>query len=224
MSLQLDAQLWGSRPAGFHALNVLLHAANVLLLFGWLSRLTGQVGRSALVAALFALHPLHVQSVVWAAERKDVLSTLFWLLSMWAYAFYAARPNGARYGLVVLAFALGLLAKPMLVTLPFVLLLLDYWPLGRLQLAGTDDKRPAVSWRWLLLEKVPLLALAVASCVVTVAAQHSGGAVYGLAALTIGGRLANALLAYGWYLAKTAWPADFDRCAMNVKLFLGDSG
>ncbi len=208
LSLQLDVQLWGRRPGGLHVMNVLLHAANVLLLFGWLSRLTGQTGRSALVAALFALHPLHVQSVVWATERKDVLSTLFWLLSMWAYAFYAARPNGARYGLVVLAFAMGLLAKPMLVTLPFVLLLLDYWPLGRLHLPGTEVKCPAVSWRWLVLEKVPLLALAVASCVVTVVAQHSGGAVYGLARLTIGGRLANALSGYGWYLAKTAWPAD----------------
>src|SRR5205814_9008341 len=121
-------------PYGYHVTNLLLHTANALLLFGVLRRLTGAVAPSALSAALFAAHPLHVESVAWVAERKDVLSTLFWMLTLWAYVRYVERPGPGRYALVLLAFALGLTAKPMLVTLPFVLLLLDYWPLRRLQI------------------------------------------------------------------------------------------
>src|SRR5947208_2936793 len=131
VSLQLDRSVFGPDPWGFHATNLLLHTANVLLLFWALRRLTGSTWRSACVAAFFAVHPLHVESVAWVAERKDVLSTLFWMLTLWAYARYAEQPGPGRYVGVVAAFAVGLLAKPMLVTLPFVLLLLDYWPLGR---------------------------------------------------------------------------------------------
>jgi hypothetical protein len=140
-SLQLDATLYGGESAwGYHLTNLLLHTANVVLLFLALRRLTGAVGRSAVVAALFAVHPAHVESVAWVAERKDVLSGLFWMLTMLAYAWYAERPGWRRYLPVLAAFALGLMAKPMLVTLPFVLLLLDYWPLA-------TRPCPACCWR-----------------------------------------------------------------------------
>jgi Tfp pilus assembly protein PilF len=198
LSLQLDATLYGGlKPGFFHLTNVLLHAANAVLLFLVLGRLTGAVWRSAVVAALFALHPLHVESVAWVAERKDVLSTLFWMLTLVAYLGYVRRPGVGRYLLVALALALGLMAKPMLVTLPCVLLLLDYWPLRR---------RPAVSWPRLVIEKLPLFGLVVASCVVTVIAQREGQAVAPLAALPLAARIGNALLAYVGYLGMMLWP------------------
>src|SRR5262249_17794153 len=134
ISLQLDAQVFGLAPRGYHLTNLLLHTASVLLLFGVLRSMTGAVWRSAFVSALFGVHPLHVESVGWIAERKDVLSSFFWMLTMAGYAWYARRPGLGRYLLVVVVFVLGLMAKPMLVTLPCVLLLLDYWPLGRLRL------------------------------------------------------------------------------------------
>jgi tetratricopeptide (TPR) repeat protein len=199
LSLQLDCELYGGlEPGGFHLTNVLLHAANGVLLFLVLGRLTGAPWRSAVVAGLFALHPLHVESVAWVSERKDVLSTLFWVLTMAAYLHYVRRPGVGRYLLVVLALGLGLLAKPMLVTLPFVLLLLDYWPLRRWP--------PAVSFGHLLVEKLPLLALALASCVVTFLAQRRGEAVAPLEAFPLGARVGNALLAYVGYLGKMLWP------------------
>src|ERR1700737_1654355 len=134
LSLQLDAQLFGgAQPWGYHLTNIVLHAANALLLFRILRRLTGAIWRSAMVAALFALHPLHVESVAWIAERKDTLATLFGLLSLIAYVRYAAAPSSSRYAWTAITLALGLLAKPMLVTWPFVMLLLDYWPLRRLR-------------------------------------------------------------------------------------------
>src|SRR5208282_1193673 len=136
LSHMLDVQLYGAAPGPHHLTNLLFHIANTLLLFGLLHRMTGALGRSAFVAGLFALHPLHVESVAWVAERKDVLSTLFWMLTLWAYVEYVRRPGLRRYGAVLLFFALGLMAKPMLVTLPFVLLLLDYWPLGRVGTGG----------------------------------------------------------------------------------------
>jgi tetratricopeptide (TPR) repeat protein len=215
LSLQLDSTLYGGPKAGgFHLTNVLLHAANVLLLFLVLGRMTGAVGRSAVVAGLFALHPLHVESVAWVAERKDVLSTLFWILTLAAYLHYVRRPGVLRYLLVVLAFALGLLAKPMLVTLPCVLLLLDWWPLGRLtgpvpaaQTAGASPAARPTTVRRLLLEKLPLFALALASCAVTLLAQSRGEAVKSFEAFPPGARAANALLAYVGYLGKTFWPA-----------------
>jgi tetratricopeptide (TPR) repeat protein len=200
LSLQLDAQLYGGQNAGaFHRTNVLFHAANTLLLFLFLVRLTGARGRSAVVAGLFALHPLHVESVAWIAERKDVLSTFFWFLALPAYLFYLKRPSVLRYLPLLLALGLGLLAKPMLVTLPCVLLLFDYWPLHRLQ--------SIKSFSHLLCEKVPLFALVLASCIVTFRAQLHGQYVAPLEVLPLVARVDNALLAYTVYLGKMLWPA-----------------
>ena len=176
----------------------MLHALNAALLFIALRRMTARRWPSALVAALFALHPQHVESVAWVSERKDVLSTFFWMLTLLAYAAYAARPRRWRYALVVLALALGLMAKPMLVTLPFVLLLLDYWPLGRL-----DPARPQLR---LFLEKLPLMALAVGAAVVTFVVQQQAGAVVSTAAVPLSARVANAGLAYATYLWRTVVP------------------
>jgi tetratricopeptide (TPR) repeat protein len=196
LSLQLDASAFGPQsPWGFHLSNVLLHAASAVLLFLALRLMTGAVWRSALVAALFAVHPAHVESVAWVAERKDVLSGLFGMLTLLAYAWYVRRPGTGRYLAVLAAFALGLLAKPMLVTLPCVLLLLDYWPLGRMK------------GRFFLLEKLPLFALTAAACLVTMYAQGRGGAVNTLEQLPLGERLMNALAAYAGYLGELIWPA-----------------
>ncbi len=167
-----------------------------------------------MVAALFALHPLHVESVAWVAERKDVLSTLFALLTMLAYVRYTARPSATRYVSVIVLFALGLMSKPMLVTLPFVLLLLDYWPLGRWN-SPPNSPRPW-GWRsagrtafWLVIEKVPLLILAAASSVVTCIAQQSKGAMAMLSnEMSFSARLLNALVSYVAYLGKTIWPSE----------------
>jgi tetratricopeptide (TPR) repeat protein len=200
LSLMLDTQLFGTEAWGYHLTNLLLHLANTLLLFGLLRRLTGATLRSALVAALFAVHPLHVESVAWVSERKDVLSTLFGLLTLWAYARYAEAQGLRRYLLVVLGLALSLLAKPMLVTLPFVLLLLDYWPLRRW--------RSAAPAGWLLLEKLPLLVLSAASGTMTVWAQRHGRAFQELADLSLPARLSNALVSYVDYLRQTIWPLD----------------
>ncbi len=196
LSHRLDCEAFGLDPRGHHLSSLLLHLANTVLLFVVLRRLTGADWKSGLVAALFALHPLNVESVAWVSERKNVVSTTFWLLAMWAYAGYAARRSVWRYLGVTLLLALGLMAKPMLVTLPCVLLLLDYWPLGRV-----TSRR---SVRSLVLEKIPLFALAAASCVVTILAQ--GGAVATLAEHSAGVRVANALVSYLRYLEQTLWP------------------
>jgi tetratricopeptide (TPR) repeat protein len=209
LSLQLDATLFGPGSLlarGCHLTNLLLHTANAILLLIVLRRLTGALWRSALVAALFALHPLHVESVAWVAERKDVLSTFFWILTLGAYGWYVRRPGPARYLAVVAPFGLGLLAKPMLVTLPCVLLLLDYWPLGRLSGSGTPPAR--APWRRRFAEKVPLLLLALASCVVTWYAQRGAGAVLTLEVVSPRLRLSNALESYVTYLGQTLWPQD----------------
>lgn len=198
MSHALDCTLFGLRPAGHHATNLLLHIANTILLFLLLSRMTGFVWRSAFVAAIFAVHPLHVESVTWIAERKDVLSTFLWIITMWAYLQYIERPSWWRYLLVALAFALGLMSKPMLVTLPIVLLLLDFWPLGRW--AG-------YTWRKLIWEKLPLFALAAASSVVTFIVQQRGGAVRTMEQYSLGERAANAVVSYIGYIGKMFWPA-----------------
>jgi len=202
LSHMVDVQLFGLNAGAHHTVNVLFHVANTLLLFGILQRMTGAVGRSALVAALFAVHPMHVESVAWVAERKDVLSTCCWLLTMWAYVAYAHRPDWRRYALVVLGLTLGLMAKPMVVTLPFVLLLLDLWPLRRATLGHSP--RP-VSLR-LLYEKVPLVALALVASVVTVVVQRQGGAVVRLDLIPLSTRFANALVAYVHYVEKLLWP------------------
>ncbi len=213
LSFMLDSQLFGLHPGGFLLTNLLFHIANALLLVLWLLYLTRSWGCSFLVAALFALHPLHVESVAWATERKDVLSTFFWLLTMWAYVWYAGRPRLGRYLLILVCFSLGLMAKPMLVTLPFVLLLLDYWPLGRLSLKGpglaaaSPKPGPGVTLKRLVWEKSPLLVISALSIVVTFYAQKEAGAVSTLHNLPIPYRLANAMVAYVSYLGKMFWPA-----------------
>jgi hypothetical protein len=202
----IDWQLYGPEPAGHHLTSLLLHAANVVLLFLLLNQMTGALWRSAWVAAVFALHPLRVESVVWVAERKDVLSTLFWMLAVWAYVRYA---KGLKfqisdfkffYGLSLLFFDLGLMSKPMLVTLPFVLLLLDYWPLGRLEFGPRFSRR-------LIVEKIPFLALAFCSSAITFVVQNRSGVVASLSAVSLGERLANVPVAYVRYLGKIFWPS-----------------
>lgn len=195
ISHMADCQLWGVNPAGHHLTNVFFHVLNVLLLFWFLCRSTGSFWKSWFVAALFAIHPIHVESVAWIAERKDVLSGCFWMLTMIAYASYSENPRPARYVGVLFLFALGLMAKPMLVTLPFVLLLLDYWPFRRAQ-----------SWKVLFIEKIPLLLLSAVSCIVTFLAQRSIGAVASVESVSMWARGANAAVAYIRYLLKAFWP------------------
>lgn len=242
LSHMLDCQLFGLNPAGHHAINLLLHIANSLLVLLLLKRITGALWRSAFVAALFALHPLHVESVAWISERKDVLSTFFGLLAIWAYSSYVKAANkkqnaesGIRqaasrfmfhascyYMLSLLLFACSLMSKPMLVTLPFVLLLLDYWPLrrwqvvsGKWRVTGQDseaqrsmfDVRGSTFAR-LLFEKLPFLALSLTSSVVTVLAQHGWGALSQPTATLMGSRFANASVSYVRYIGKVLWPHD----------------
>ncbi len=198
LSFMLDFELYGLNPGGYHVTNLFLHLANTLLLFLVLKKTTEEVWQSAFVAALFALHPLHVESVAWIAERKDVLSTFFWMLTMWAYLLYVKRPGSARYLLIVIAFALGLMAKPMLVTLPFVLLLLDYWPLERLE-SGRSLLR-------LVLEKTPLFVLSAISCLVTIIVQRKGGGLGSFDDFPLSVTIPNALVTYVSYLGKMIWP------------------
>jgi tetratricopeptide (TPR) repeat protein len=215
LSLMLDCQLPGPKARTCHIVNLLFHIANALLLFYLLNRMTDRPWRSAFVAAIFALHPLHVESVAWVSERKDVLSTFFWLLTMWAYFRYAMRPNFARFAPVLLFFGLGLMAKPMLVTLPFVLLLMDYWPLRRWPLAPAHSASPndrciptgnnTKLMLRLIAEKLPLFALVAISCVVAYLAQQSAGSI---APYSLVVRLANAALAYAKYIWLMFWPAN----------------
>ena len=239
MSHALDTQIFGLNPAGPHDVNVLLHIVNALLLFWLLQRATGFVGRSWMVAALFALHPINVESVAWIAERKNLLSMFFFLLTLAAYRWYARRPRGSRYLVVASLFALGLMSKPQAITLPFVLLLWDYWPLQRFsaqvqgptlakeeensrsldsfrslgmaergthrsETAVTADGMPVRSFSALIWEKVPLLGLCIASAVLTLSAQSSGGATSNY---RLGLRLENALVSYAQYLGKAIWPS-----------------
>jgi len=210
ISHMLDCQLYGVSPAGHHFTNLLFHVVNTLLLFVWLSRATGAVWRSAFVAALFAWHPTHIESVAWAAERKDVLSACFWMLTLLAYTRYTERSkvksprSKVYYGLSLLAFAGGLMSKPMVVTLPFVLLLLDFWPLDRIP--NFDFRR--ANFAKLLGEKVPFFLLAFAASAVTFFVQRTGGAFWSLENLPFSARIANALAAYLGYISKTFWPAN----------------
>ena len=209
LSHMLDSQIFGLNAGGHLLVNALIHASNTLLLFLFLRRVTGATWRSAIVAALFALHPLHVESVAWAAERKDTLSTFFGLLSLVAYARHVETPSWKRYALVAVALALGLMAKPMLVTWPFVLLLLDYWPLHRFQwqrATGTAGFVRALVP--LVREKLPLFCLVAASMVITLIAQSHGGAVRTLVDVPVSLRLANAVVSYAKYLFLTVWPSD----------------
>ena len=205
LSLMLDRTLLGVGAGGFHLVNVVLHIANILLLFWVLKRYTKAVWTSFFVAALFALHPLHVESVAWITERKDVLSTLFWLLTMLAYLRYVEIPTTKRYVIICVIFALGLMSKSMLVTLPLALLLMDYWPLRRLM---PEDAGKGVSIGRLLFEKIPLLSLSAASCVMTVIAQKTSGAVAKISIVPFNQRVGNAFVAYCQYLMKMFWPVD----------------
>jgi protein O-mannosyl-transferase len=231
LSHALDCQLFGLNPAGPHDVNVLFHALNAVLLFWVLAKATGYIGRSFMVAALFALHPINVESVAWVAERKNVLSMMFFLLALGAYRWYAARPRVGRYAIVAALFALGLMAKPQIITLPFVLLLWDYWPLERYafrsplfafrqrvhpSLSGEDripdsgrrssgEKRETKSQKrlyWLMLEKLPLLLIAAASAAITLKAQHAARNWFPRQY-----RVGNAILSYRLYIRKAFWPS-----------------
>jgi hypothetical protein len=203
ISHMMDCQLFGLNPAGHHLTNLLFHIANTLLLFVLLEKLTGAIWRSFFVAALFAWHPLHVESVAWASERKDVLSAFFWMLALLAYSQFSnlskvqSPKSKIFYVLAIFLFACGLMSKPMVVTLPFVLLLLDFWPIQRFN--DSTIQR-------LLLEKIPFFALSLASCLITYRAQS--GALWSSTALSFNFRLANALMSYTRYISKIFWPAD----------------
>lgn len=215
LSHMLDCQLFGLNPAGHHLTSLLIHIVSVLLLFWALERMTGAVWPSAFAAAAFALHPLQVESIAWVAQRKSVLSGLFWMLTIVAYIRYTEKPRVGRYLLVVLSLALGLMAKPMVVTLPFVLLLLDYWPLGRLQWhhqgekeilpqpESTDTDRNRFSIARLIGEKIPLFILVAASSIVTYIAQQSAHAVV---YVPLKARIVHAAVSYLGYIMKMAYP------------------
>ncbi len=208
ISHAVDCQLYRLNPAGHHFTSIVLHAVNVVLLFLLLAYSTGRTGPSLLVAALFAVHPLNVESVVWIAERKNVLSTMFFLLTLGAYGWYALQPGWKRYSAVACLLVCGLASKPMLVTVPFVLLLLDYWPLGRIAGWSTPSDILAIKrlpFGQLFLEKLPLLLLAAASSVITVLAQQASGAI-GTKPFSPGARLENGIYSYARYLWKTIWP------------------
>ncbi len=199
LSLMLDCELFGVKPGPVHLVNLVFHIANSILVFLVFARITKGLWQSAFIAGLFALHPLHVESVVWAAERKDVLSTFFWFLTMLAYAGYVQRRSVNRYFITLVLFALGLLAKPMLVTLPFVLLLMDYWPLERFG-------RQGISTKIIFLEKVPMIILSAVSSVVTFIVQRQGGAMISIYEVSLGERISNAIISYVSYIGKMLWP------------------
>jgi tetratricopeptide (TPR) repeat protein len=215
----LDCELFELNPFYHHLVNLSIHIVNTLLLFWVLKRMTGAIWRSAFVAAVFALHPLHVESVAWVAERKDLLCGLFWMLTIAAYIRYAERPSIRRYLLVIIAFGLGLMAKPMMVTLPFALLLLDYWPLRRFQwtqqitseVSSPSDSanicyRRSTLWH-LICEKIPLFILTVASAIITFIAQQKVGAVVTLKAVSVDMRIANAIVSDVGYMSKMVYPS-----------------
>jgi len=212
LSHMIDCTLYGLNPAGHHWSNVELHIANTVLLFLVLFMMTKALWKSAFVAALFALHPLHVESVAWVAERKDVLSTLMFLLTLAVYYRYVKNSSYRTYLPVIICFSLGLMAKPMLVTLPFVLLLLDIWPLRRFQYKNdftlkTDIDKGAIRRNYRLIsEKIPLFIPVVISCILTIIAQKSGGAVKAIEALSLKHRISNALVSYVSYVLKAIWP------------------
>lgn len=213
LSHMLDCTLYGLNPAGHHWTNVMLHIANTVLLFFILFMMTGALWQSAFVAALFALHPLHVESVAWISERKDVLSTFLFLLTVAAYYRYVKNPSAKYYILVIVLLSLGLMAKPMLVTIPFVLLLLDFWPLKRFQyqrnfpFKSEKTSGDAIrSYHRIILEKIPLFIPVVISCTLTFFAQISKGAIKSIGALPLKYRIANAIVSYINYILKAIWP------------------
>jgi protein O-mannosyl-transferase len=211
LSHMADAQIYGMNPRGHHLTNVLIHAISTVLLFLLLFRLTGSLWQSSFTAALFALHPLHVESVAWVAERKDVLSAFFWFLTLLLYAEYVTKKKPTMYILSLFSFVLGLMSKPMLVTLPVVMLLMDFWPInrdrlekqepGHFRLSGTQSFLPA-----LVKEKIPFFVCSLLSSAVTIYAQRAGGAIKNFTEVPLGFRIENAITAYVKYLAKTLWP------------------
>jgi len=213
LSHMLDCQLFGLNPAGPHMVNAVLHALNVVLLFWVLYGATGLVWRSFMAAALFGLHPINVESVAWVAERKNLLSLFFFLLALGAYRWYASKPQIRRYAVVALLFALGLMAKPQVITFPFVLLLWDYWPLRRA--ASLDDQRDIIARQrlvpkplyGLVLDKLPLFAMCVVSSILTLRAQTAAGAVTSFSRYSLAIRLENAVVSYTGYLGKAIWPS-----------------
>jgi tetratricopeptide (TPR) repeat protein len=214
LSHALDCQFFHLNPAGHHGTNLIFHTANALLLFLLLRRATGATGASFVVALVFAVHPVNVESVAWAAERNNVLSMFFFLLALLAYDRYGHRPRVSLYLAVVVLFVLGLMAKPQIVTLPFVLLLWDYWPLQRMSSGSSAGYRrqvsptaPGHSFGWLLLEKLPLLMIALADSVVTVIAQRAGSAVRTVNEVSVSARLENSVVSYARYLGKMLWPS-----------------
>jgi len=210
MSHELDCQMYGLHPAGHHLTNLAFHIVNVLLIFIALSFATQSTTKSFVVALLFAIHPLNVESVAWVAERKNVLSTVFFLMSIGAYFLYARKMEKKWYGLSLLAFLCGLASKPMVITLPFVFLLLDYWPIQRIPKITSRTSLPSTSkrsWSRLLLEKIPFFVLSAGSAIVTVFAQSSGGAMKSLSEMPFGVRIENAVYAYGEYFLKVLWPS-----------------
>lgn len=211
LSHMSDVEFFGMEPMGHHLVSLLIHLVNVLLLYVIFWKTTGARWRSTAVAALFAVHPLHVESVAWIAERKDVLSATFWLLAMIIYSWYARRPGIGRYLLLTALFVLGLMTKPMLITLPFILLLMDFWPLRRWNLQAGKNDFPGLMrlHRFppqLLYEKIPLFLLSAASSVVTVTAQRSGGAIKSMEIFPVGMRIQNAVISYVLYIYKMIWP------------------
>ena len=209
ISHMADVQLFGMNPLGHHASSLALHGLNVVLLFLLLDGATGKRWRSAVVAALFAVQPLNVECVAWVSERKSLLSTAFLLLAFFAYGWYAKKPGSARYLVMAFLFALGLAAKPMVITFPFLLLLADYWPLQRLPgLRPGDASQFFGKLGRLTLEKIPLFALVIASAWITLYAQHQGGAVATSAGLPLRYRLPNAIYSYLLYIVKGIWPVD----------------
>jgi protein O-mannosyl-transferase len=201
LSHMLDCQFFGLNAGGHHLVNLLFHIANTLLLYGLLRRLTGAGWRAAFVAALFALHPMHVESVAWVAERKDVLSAFFGLLTLWAWCLWVRAPSPGRYALALMLFAFALMAKPMLVSIPLLMLLLDFWPLQRFQ-----PGKPLRDGLPFLLEKLPFFALSIASCIVTYLVQKAGGAMVEGRLLPVGYRFLNAMVNCARYLGKLLWP------------------
>ena len=221
LSLMLDCQLFGPQAGWIHLTNLLFHVANTLLLFFVFKKMTNSLWPSAFVAAVFAIHPMHVESVAWISERKDVLSTFFWLLTMSAYVAYFRRGGSFRYVLTLAIFACGLMTKPMLVTLPFVLLLLDYWPLNRFEIQKNEISRlnskrgrqvrksgERITLAKPILEKIPFFVLVIASSVITFFVQRSTGAVVDTTYISLQSRFANALVSYAIYIVKMFWPAN----------------
>ncbi len=203
----LDWQLFGANPAGHHAVSVLLHAANAALLFLILEGATGLIWPSLIVAALFGLHPLNVESVAWAAELKNVLSMFLGLLALGFYTKYARSPKPIFYTFALVFFGLGLMAKPQIVTLPFLLMLWDYWPLGRLQLSAAENRVGGQTLSFLVREKTPMFALAALSVTITMVAQRSANAVHSLAEVSMISRIENCVVSYAQYLGSMFWPA-----------------